>query len=105
MAGKKKNSGARYKFTLITGYEVNGRFQKVGYMRMATREDIVTAQNDPRTKKNPQYNMIVLLSLIVENIGALEKITTDVIEALDRKDMQCLMETNHKMRRDEAKYH
>lgn len=82
-----------YEFSLPKGYvDKEGTLHTKGVMRLATAADEILPMRDPRVQQNPGYLTIILLSRVVERLGSLEMINTNVIEGLYTADLAYLQE-------------
>ena len=82
-----------HEFTLPKGYvDDEGTLHKEGRMRLATAADEIKPLKDPRVQSNSSYLTIVLLSRVVTELGDLETVDPDVIEALFVTDLEYLQE-------------
>ena len=82
-----------FSFTLPLGYiDEEGTMHKEGTMRLATAYDEIAPLKDPRTKSNPGYLLIILLSRVVTQLGSLSYINPKVIESLFAADLSYLQD-------------
>lgn len=80
-----------FEFTLPRGYVDNeGNVHKHGVMRLATAMDEIAPLRDLRVQSNQAYLVIVLLSRVIEKLGTLPQVTTNVIESLFAADLAYL---------------
>jgi hypothetical protein len=80
-------------FTLPCGYlDEDGTLHREGVMRRATAADEILPLKDPRVQKNPAYLIIILLSRVVTQLGAMPQINPKVIENLYATDLAYLQE-------------
>ncbi|MBK1699387.1 phage tail assembly protein [Thiococcus pfennigii] len=80
-----------FELTLPCGYQdEDGSLHREVLMRRATAADEILPLKDPRVVKNPAYLVIILLSRVIERIGALEQINPGVIERLYATDLAFL---------------
>lgn len=69
-----------------------GNLHKKGQMRLATAMDEIVPLSDPRVQANEAYIVIILLARVVTRLGALNQISTTVIENLFAADLTYLQE-------------
>jgi len=82
-----------FSFTLPKGYvDDDGTVHTEGRMRLATAADEIQPLNDRRVQENASYLTIILLSRVVTQIGAVEEVTTEVIESLFISDLAHLQQ-------------
>jgi hypothetical protein len=80
-----------FEFTLPKGYlDTEGNLHRIGVMRLAKAIDEITPLRDPRVKSNPAYATIIILSRVITRLGALEEVTTVIIEDLFACDLNYL---------------
>jgi len=85
-------------FELPCGYlDEDGTLHREGQMRRATAADEILPLRDPRVVKNEAYLSIILLSRVVQKLGALEAITPAVIEGLFVEDLRYLLDFYNKI--------
>jgi len=78
-------------FTLPMGYQdEDGNLHREGVMRLATAGDEILPLKDARVQSNPAYLTIIILSRVVTRLGALDMISTGVIENLYSVDFAYL---------------
>jgi len=82
-----------FDFTLPMGFvDSEGNLHKKGQMRLATAMDEIVPLSDPRVQANEAYIVIILLARVVTRLGALNQISTTVIENLFAADLTYLQE-------------
>jgi hypothetical protein len=82
-----------YEFTLPTGYiDAEGNLHRDGIMRLATAADEILPLKDPRVQTNPAYLLVILLSRVVTQLGALDVINPKVVEELFAGDLAYLQD-------------
>ncbi len=80
-----------FEFTLPCGYlDEDGTLHRDGVMRRATAADEILPLKDPRVVKNAAYLVVILLSRVVNRLGAVQQITPKVIENLYATDLAYL---------------
>lgn len=80
-----------FDFTLPKGLlDAQGQLHRTGRMRLATAKDEMALLQDPHLQANPAYGMLVLLSQVITQLGALERVTPADLENLFRPDIQYL---------------
>jgi len=82
-------------FVLPKGYDApSGETFREGTMRLARADDEIAVLGDARVQANKSYAVILLLSRVIEKIGALEgdAIDTTVIENLFTADLAYLQD-------------
>lgn len=91
----------RFEFDLPQGYvDQEGTVHRRGVMRLATARDEILPLRDPRVRDNSAYLAVILLSRVVERIGAVEHVTPGVIENLFAGDLEFLQRLYQKLNRD-----
>ena len=68
------------------------KIHREGIMRLATARDEIDVQNDSRVKKNPAYQVLIYLSLVITRLGDLSVITPQLLENLSVLDLAYLRE-------------
>ena len=82
-----------FEFVLPRGYvDQQGAVHKEGVMRLATAADEILPLKDPRVQANPAYLVIILLSRVIQRLGALEAVNPKVVEGLFASDLAYLQE-------------
>jgi len=82
-----------FEFTLPKGFiDEEGNLHRKGVMRLATAMDEIEPMRDMKVQRNPGYLNIVLLSRVIEKLGDLNTITTQMIEQFFTVDMAYLQE-------------
>ena len=94
-----------YEFTLPLGYvDQDGELHRDGTMRLATAADEILPLKDPRVRANEAYLIVILLSRVVERLGALPQITPKVIEGLFAADLAYLQYLYNRINRVDARH-
>ncbi len=92
-----------YEFVLPMGYiDKDGNVHKDGVMRLANAKDEIVPLSDMRVQRNRAYLIIVLLSRVVNRLGAITDVNTGVIENLFAADLRFLEEMYNRINEDEA---
>jgi hypothetical protein len=87
------NLKTEFEFELPMGFvDKEGTMHKHGTMRLATAMDEITILNDMRVQTNEAYIVIVLLARVINSLGSLRDINTNVIENLFAADLTYLQE-------------
>ena len=82
-----------FEFVLPRGYvDQQGVVHREGVMRLATAGDEILPLKDPRVQGNPAYLVIILLSRVIQRLGALEAVNPKVIEGLFASDLAYLQD-------------
>lgn len=82
-----------YEFTLPRGYmDRQGVLHREGVMRLATAADEILPLKDSRVQQNPGYLSVILLSRVIERLGSLPAVDTNVIEGLYTMDLTYLQD-------------
>ncbi len=82
-----------YEFTLPRGYmDRQGILHREGVMRLATAADEILPLKDSRVQQNPGYLSVILLSRVIERLGSLPAVDTNVIEGLYTMDLTYLQD-------------
>ncbi len=77
------NFATEFDFALPRGYvDAMGQVHRTGRMRLATALDEIQAVQDPRVQANEAYLPVILLSRVLTHLGALPRITPEVIADL-----------------------
>jgi len=80
-----------FEFILPIGFrDSDGNLHRQGVMRLATAADEILPLKDHRVQANPAYLTIIVLSRVIIRLGALEMISTRVIEDLFSADFNYL---------------
>ncbi|MBC7880552.1 MAG: hypothetical protein H7Y37_04405 [Anaerolineae bacterium] len=80
-----------FEFTLPKGYlDPEGNLHRKGVMRLATAIDEITPLRDPRVKANPAYATVIILARVILRLGALQEVTTGVVEGFFSADLNYL---------------
>ena len=81
----------RFPFKLPKGYlDGEGNLHRSGVMRLAKAIDEIVPMRDPRVKSNPAYATVIILSRVIEHLGALEEISPVVVEGMFACDLDYL---------------
>jgi phage FluMu protein gp41 len=87
-------------FTLPRGYlDADGTLHRNGVMRLATAADEILPLRDPRVQQNPAYLIVILLSRVVTQLGAVGQVTPKVIENLYSIDLTHLQSLYNELNR------
>lgn len=87
-----------FQFVLPKGYvDGDGTLHRDGVMRLATAKDEIAPLQDFRVQANRAYLVIILLSRVITELGALKSITPSVIEELFSSDLAYLQEFYRKI--------
>lgn len=82
-----------YEFTLPRGYmDRQGVLHREGVMRLATAADEILPLKDSRVQQNRGYLSVILLSRVIERLGSLPAVDTNVIEGLFTMDLTYLQD-------------
>lgn len=80
-----------FEFTLPQGYvDEEGTLHEAGRMRLATAADEIAPAEHPQVQSNASYLTVVLLARVVTELGGLDAVDADVIEALFVTDLEYL---------------
>lgn len=80
-----------FEFTLPKGYlDEAGIVHRKGVMRLATAMDEIVPLRDPRVKSNPAYATVMILARVILRLGALEEVTSRVVEGFFACDLNYL---------------
>ena len=80
-----------FEFTLPKGYlDGEGNLHRTGVMRLARAIDEIIPLRDPRVKANPAYATVIILSRTIVQLGAVDAVSTTVIEGLFACDLSYL---------------
>ncbi|MBP0021165.1 MAG: hypothetical protein J7647_26885 [Cyanobacteria bacterium SBLK] len=80
-----------FEFTLPTGYlDREDNLHRKGIMRRSRAIDEIEPLKDPKVQENPAYSTIVILARTITQLGALEEITPEIVEALFADDLNYL---------------
>lgn len=92
-----------FEFTLPIGYkDKDGTVYKDGVMRLATAEDELAPQRDPRVKENPLFAQVITLARTITRLGTLKSVTPEVILHLYRKDLMFLQKLYLQVNQDDT---
>lgn len=87
-----------FEFILPKGYvDEDGTVHRKGVMRLSRAIDEIVPLRDPRVKSNPAYATVIILSRVIARLGALEDISTVVIEELFACDLNYLQQFYRKI--------
>ncbi|MEM7794739.1 MAG: phage tail assembly protein [Cyanobacteria bacterium P01_C01_bin.118] len=82
-----------FEFVLPRGFvDESGQVHRHGIMRLATAKDELVAQQHPQVRKQPEYLMLVMLSQVISQLGALSNVSPLQLERLFTKDLSYLKE-------------
>jgi hypothetical protein len=82
-----------FEFILPRGYmDSDGSVHREGVMRLATAADEILPLKDARVQGNPAYLVVILLSRVITQLGALAAINPKVIEGLFAADLAYLQD-------------
>ena len=80
-----------FEFTLPKGYlDGEGNLHRTGVMRLARAIDEIIPLRDPRVQSNPAYATVIILSRTIVQLGAVDAVSTAVIEGLFACDLSYL---------------
>lgn len=74
----------------VNSPEVGKTIYRRGTMRLATARDEIAVQNDSRAKKNPAYQVLIYLSLVITRLEDLSRVTPQILENLTVLDLAYL---------------
>lgn len=87
-----------FDFELPVGYlDQDGTLHREGQMRRATAADEILPLRDPRVARNEAYLSVILLSRVIQRLGALDTITPATIEGLFAEDLRYLLNFYNKI--------
>lgn len=82
-----------FDFTLPKGlFDQNGQLHRQGRIRLATAKDELAVQKDRRVQQDPSYEILVLLSRVITQLGTLSAVTPELLENLFSPDLAYLRE-------------
>ncbi|MBB5802168.1 hypothetical protein F4560_001936 [Saccharothrix ecbatanensis] len=82
-----------FDFELPRGYvDAEGVVHRHGRMRLATARDELRPQIDLRVKENPGYLSVLLLSMVITELGAVEEVNVGVVERMYATDIAFLQD-------------
>jgi hypothetical protein len=82
-----------FNFILPKGLiDSSGKVHRQGAMRLTTAKDEICVQKDNRVQKEPVYEVLVLLSLVITHLGELSSVTPEILENLFSRDLAYLRE-------------
>lgn len=91
-----------YDFSLPRGYvDGEGNLHREGRMRLATAADEILPLRDPRTKDNPEYLIVLILSRVIVSLGTLERIDEQMVEKLFVADLTYLQDLYNRINQAE----
>jgi hypothetical protein len=77
-----------FEFDLPRGYlDADSMLHRHGTMRLATALDEIEVLHDPRAQHNEAFLPVLLLSRVINQLGALPAVTPDVIAGLFASDL------------------
>ncbi|MBE9126985.1 MULTISPECIES: hypothetical protein [unclassified Coleofasciculus] len=72
-----------FEFILPKGLvDRSGDIHRQGMMRLATGNDEILVQKDPRVRADPYYRILVNLSQVITHLGTLSSVTPQLLEQL-----------------------
>jgi hypothetical protein len=87
-----------YDFTLPRGLVGDdGVLHRNGKMRLATAADEIMPLRDPRVQSHAEYLIILILSRVVTEIGALRPVTPEMVERLFVPDLAYLQDLYNRL--------
>jgi len=82
-----------FEFTLPKGFlDTEGNLHRKGVMRLATAIDEIAPMRDPRVKANPAYSTIIILSRVINCLGALSEVSPAMVENFFAEDLNYLQD-------------
>jgi len=69
-------------------------------MRLATAKDEIAPLTDPRVQKNRAYLVLILLARVIDSLGDLKDVTTEVVENLYSADLSYLQDIYRRVNED-----
>ncbi|MHC4389987.1 MAG: phage tail assembly protein [Planctomycetota bacterium] len=91
----------KFEFTLPKGYvDKEGKVHRKGVMRLATAKDEIAPLTDPRVQKSRAYLVIILLARVIDKLGDMKDVTTDVVENLFSADLSYLQDIYRRINED-----
>ncbi|NWF69247.1 MAG: phage tail assembly protein [Chloroflexi bacterium] len=82
-----------FEFVLPIGYvDEYGQVHKTGTMRLATAADEIAPLRDPRVRSNEAYLVVLLLAQVITRLGALPRVTPEMIERFFAADVAYLQD-------------
>lgn len=82
-----------FEFTLPKGFlDTEGNLHRKGVMRLATAIDEISPLRDPRVKANPAYSTIIILSRVINCLGALPEVSPAIVENFFAEDLNYLQD-------------
>ena len=87
----------RYTLPKGTGIKTEGGHKVSGTMRLVKVKDIVSIERDSSVQKNTGAFYVVLLSKVIENLGAEKSINRNTIEKLNPVDFAFLVDFMHEI--------
>jgi hypothetical protein len=93
-----------FDFVLPKGYiDDDGKLHREGSMRLATAMDEIAPLRDPRVRNNEAYLVVILLSQVITRLGALPKVTPNIIEKLFAADLTYLQDLYRQINEADAR--
>lgn len=87
-----------FDFTLPKGLlDDRGNLHRRGRIRLATAKDELLVQRDRRVQQDTSYEILVMLSQVITQLGSLPAITPEVLENLFSPDLAFLREFYHRI--------
>ena len=82
-----------FEFTLPKGFlDMEGSLHRKGVMRLATAIDEIAPLRDPRVKANPAYSTIIILSRVINCLGAVPEVSPAIVENFFAEDLNYLQD-------------
>jgi hypothetical protein len=82
-----------FEFNLPKGFlDLEGNLHRKGVMRLATAIDEISPLRDPRVKANPAYSTIIILSRVINCLGALAEVSPAIVENFFAEDLNYLQD-------------
>ena len=92
-----------FEFILPKGFvDASGEVHRQGLIRPATARDEIEATNHPLVADYPVYQVLVLLSRTILQLGELTNITPEMLEHLFLPDLDYLVEAYNAINPSEA---
>ena len=90
-----------FEFTLPKGYvDKDGKLHRKGVMRLANAKDEIVPLTDFRVQKNRAYLVIILISRVINKLGEIKEVTTDIVENLFSADLSFLQDFYRRVNED-----
>lgn len=94
---------SEFQFTLPRGYmDASGQLHRQGRMRLARALDEIEAVQDPRVQANEAYLPVLLLSRVIAQLGALPRVTPEIVADLYVIDLAYLEDLYQRINQPEA---